>query len=65
MPSTTMRHASVMVFNGMSMAYMMPTEMNVLSGMVMAATMALLRGKRIIITSTMMAMEMTRSRRKS
>ena len=64
-PSTTMRQASVMVFSGIPQAYMMPVEVKVLSGMVRAATMALRRGKSIIITSTMITIEMMRSRMKS
>ena len=44
---------------------MMATETNVLSGMVMAATMAERRGKSIIMTRMMTTIEMSRSRRKS
>ena len=65
MPSTTMSAASVTMFSSMPSIHMMPTEMNVLRGTVMAATMAERRGKSIIITSTMMTIEMMRSRRKS
>ena len=43
--------------------YMIPTEMKVDSGMVMAATMADRNGKRSIITRMMMAMATNRSRR--
>ena len=65
MPSTTMRHARVMMFSSMPMAYMIPVLTKVDRGMVRAATMALRMGKSTIITATMMTMEMSRSRRKS
>ncbi len=65
MPSTTMRAASVTMLSSMPIIYMMPTEMNVLSGMVMAATMAERSGNSTIMTRMMMNMEMSKSRRKS
>ena len=64
-PSTTMSPASVTMFRGMWEKYMNATEMNVLSGMVMAATMADRSGKSIIITRMMTTIESNRSRRKS
>ena len=59
-----MRAASVTIFSSMPAIYMMATETKVLSGMVMAATMAERRGKSTIMTRMMMAMDMSRSRRK-
>ena len=64
MPSTTISAASVTVLSGMPHRYMTPTEINVESGMVMAATMAERSGKRSIITAIMMAIATNRSRRK-
>ena len=64
-PNTTMRPASVTMFSGMLAKYMMATEMNVLSGMVMAATMAERKGKSTIITRMITAIDSNRSRRKS
>ena len=64
-PNTTMRPASVTMFSGMFAKYMMATEMNVLSGMVMAATMAERKGKSTIITRMITAIDSNRSRRKS
>ena len=53
------------MLSSMPIIYMIATETKVLSGMVMAATMAERRGKSTIMTRTMMAIEMSRSRRKS
>ena len=64
-PSTTMRAAKVTMFSSIPTMYMMDTETKVLNGMVMAATMAERKGKSTIITRMMMAIEMSRSRRKS
>ena len=64
-PKTTMRQASVIVLRGMPTAYIIPVDTNVLSGIVMAATMALRVGNRIIITKTIITMLNIRSRRKS
>ena len=60
-----MRPASVTMFSGMLAKYMMATEINVLSGMVMAATMAERSGKSTIMTRMMTAIDSKRSRRKS
>ena len=65
MPSTTMSEARVMMFSGMPSMYMMPTLMNVERGMVMAATMALRRGKSSIMTMMMTAIDSMRLTRKS
>ena len=65
MPSTTISEASVMMFSGMPKMYMMPTLMNVESGMVMAATMALRKGKSSIMTRMMTAIDSIRLMRKS
>ena len=62
-PSTTIRAASVIVLSGIPARYMMPTEMNVVTGMAVEATSAELNGKRIIIVRMMTAIEMNRSRR--
>ena len=64
-PNTTIRAARVTMFNSMPAIYIIPTEMNVLSGMVMAATMALRSGKSTIMIRMMMTIEMSRSRKKS
>ena len=64
-PNTTMSAARVTVFSSIPAMHMIPTEMNVESGMVMAATMAERKGKSTIITNIMMTIEMMRSRRKS
>ena len=64
-PSTTIRAASVTVLSSMPAAYITATEINVLSGTVMAATMALLMGNSTIITRMIINIEMSRSRRKS
>ena len=62
-PSTTTSAARVTVLSGMPNRYMIPTEMKVDSGMVMAATMADRSGKSSIMTRMMMAMATNRSRR--
>ena len=54
-----------MMLRGMPRMYMMPTLMNVESGMVMAATMALLSGKSIIMTRMMTTIDSIRLTRKS
>ena len=64
-PSTTIRAASVTVLSSMPAAYITATEINVLSGTVMAATMALLMGNSTIITRMIISIEISRSRRKS
>ena len=64
-PNTTISAASVTMFSSMPAINMTDTLMNVLSGMVMAATMAERNGKRTIITRMIMAIEMSKSRRKS
>ena len=64
MPNTTMSAASVTMFNSMPIIYIMATETNVLSGMVIEATMAERSGKSTIMTRMMMTIEMMRSRRK-
>ena len=64
-PSTMISAASVTMFSSMFARYIMATEEKVLSGMVMAATMAERKGKSIIITRMMMSIDSSRSRRKS
>ena len=64
-PRTTMSAANVTMFSSMPIIYMIDTEIKVLSGIVMAATMADRNGNNTIITRMMMSMEMSRSRRKS
>ena len=64
-PKTTISAAKVTVLSSILTIYIMPTEMNVLSGMVMAATMAERNGNNTIITMMMMTIEMSKSRRKS
>ena len=64
-PNTTMRAAKVTMFSSMPIIYIMDTEMKVLNGIVMAATMAERKGNSTIITRMMMNMEMSKSRRKS
>ena len=51
------------MFSSMPIIYMIATETKVLSGMVIAATMADRRGKSTIITRMMIAIEISRSRR--
>ena len=58
-----MSAANVTMFSSMPTIYMMATETKVLSGMVIAATMADLNGKSTIITRIMIAIDMSRSRR--
>ena len=53
-----------MVFNGMPTRYMMPNDMNVVTGMAVEATSAELIGNRIIIIRMITAIDMNRSRRK-
>ena len=64
-PITTIKAASVTIFSSIPAIYIMATDMNVLSGIVMAATIAERRGKRTIITRMITAIEMSRSLRKS
>ena len=64
-PSTTMSAARVTMFSSMPIIYIIATLMNVLSGMVMAATIAERSGKSTIMTRMMMTIEMSRSRKKS
>ena len=63
-PSTTISAARVTMFSSIPAIYITATETNVLSGMVMAATMAERRGKSTIITTMMIIMATKRSRRK-
>ena len=60
-----MSAARVTIFSSMPAMYMIATETKVLSGMVMAATMAERKGKSTIMTMMMIAIEMSKSRRKS
>ena len=64
-PRTTISAASVTMLSSMSMKYITATEMKVLIGIVMAATMADRNGNSTIITRMMIAIETSRSRRKS
>ena len=63
-PSTTIIAARVTIFSSMPTMYMMATDTNVLSGMVIAATMAERSGKSTIITRMIIIIEIIRSRRK-
>ena len=54
-----------MMFSSMPTAYMMPMLVKVLSGMVIAATMAERMGNRIIITRMITIIDSIKSRRKS
>ena len=64
-PNTTIIAASVTMFSSIPIIYMIDTLTNVLSGMVMAATMAERNGKSTIMTRMMINMAMSRSRTKS
>ena len=64
-PKTTISAASVTMFSSMPIIYMIATLTKVLSGMVMAATMAERMGNSTIMIRMMIAIEMSRSRRKS
>ena len=65
MPKTTIKAASVTMLSGMPKRYIRPTEMNVLTGMVTAATKADRKGKRIIITTMITTMASARLIKKS
>ena len=64
-PRTTISAAKVTVLSSIPAMYIIATEINVLSGTVIAATIALLIGNSTIITMIMMSIEISRSRRKS
>ena len=64
-PSTTIRLASVIMLSSIPAAYMIPVEMNVERGMVIAATTAERSGKSMTITNIMISMDNIRSRKKS
>ena len=53
------------MFNSMPIIYMIATEIKVLNGMVIAATMAERRGNSTIITRMIITIDISRSRRKS
>ena len=59
-----MSAARVTIFSSMPIIYMIATLTNVLSGMVMADTIAERRGNSTIITRMMIAIEISKSRKK-
>lgn len=63
-PSTTMSAANVTVFKGMPHIYMIPTEMNVAKGIVIAATRAGRKGNKIIMTRIIITIAIINSCRK-
>ena len=60
-PSTTISAARVTVLSGMPHKYMIPTEIKVAKGIVIAATSAERNGNKIIITRIMIIMAMINS----
>ena len=64
-PITTIRAANVTILSSIPDTYIIATEINVLNGIVIAATIAERNGKRIIITIMIMSIERSKSLRKS
>ena len=64
-PMTTINAAKVTMFSSIPTIYIMATETKVLSGMVIAATIAERNGKSIIILRMMISIEIIKSRKKS
>ena len=64
-PNTTINAANVTMLSSIPTMYMIDTDTNVLSGMVIAATMAERIGNNTIITRMMITIEIRRSRKKS
>ena len=63
-PSTTISAARVTMLSSILARYITPTEIKVLSGIVIAATIAERSGNSTIITRMMITIEIIRSRRK-
>ena len=64
-PNTTISAASVTMFSSIPIIYITATLTKVLSGIVMAATIAERMGNSTIITKIIISIDISRSRRKS